>query len=148
MSGLAPLLAGHRRPGVYHWTSAASSDDVRQTVELTGWRFVGLDTWPVSSKAQLLDVCKRSFDFPDWVGSNFDALADALTDVRAPKGSGVVVLWEGWSPLSRDHPHVFAATLGVFTSRVEFSAGGDFAVLLQSRNPAGLNLPELDPHLS
>lgn len=144
MSGLAPLLARHRRPGVYHWTSAASSADVRQTVELAGWRFVGLDTWQVSSKAELLETCKRSFEFPDWVGSNFDALADALTDVRAPGGSGVVVLWQGWSPLAREHPRVFATTLGVFTSRVEFSVGGDFAVLLQSRNAADLDLPELD----
>ncbi len=148
MSGLAGLLAGHREPGVYHWNSAVSVDDVRHTVESAGWRFVGLDTWAVSDKAEFLGACKRSFEFPEWVGSNFDALADALTDVRAEGEAGVVVLWRGWSRLACEHPRTFAVALNVFAGRVEFRPGGPFAVLLQSREQSDLGLPELDAHAS
>lgn len=146
MSGLARLLAGHREPGVYHWTSAASVRDVRHAVEHAGWRCIDLDTWAVGDKAQFLAACRRSFDFPDWVGSNFDALADALTDVRAPERSGVLVLWQGWVSLAEEHPRTFAMALNVFQGRVAFSAGGRFAVLLQGREKADIGLPELDPH--
>ncbi len=148
MSGLARLLAGQREPGVYHWTSAAAATDVRHAVEHAGWRFVGLDTWAVGDKAEFMAACRRSFDFPDWFGSNFDALADALSDIRAraPDSSGVVVLWQGWSPLAEEHPRTFHMALNVFQSRVEFRPAGRFAVLLQSREKADIGLPELDPH--
>lgn len=148
MSGLAELLSGHREPGVYQWTSAASVDDVRYAAESAGWRFIGLDTRAVSDKAGFLGACKRSFEFPEWVGSNFDALADALTDVRAAERSGVLVLWQGWVSLAEEHPRTFAMALNVFHGRVAFSAGGRFAVLLQRREQSDLGLPELDLHTS
>ncbi len=151
MSGLAELLAGQRQPGVYSWSSTASTDVVRQAVDSAGWRFIDLDTWAVSDKAEFLAACKRSFGFPDWVGSNFDALADALTDVRTDEKAGergVVVLWQGWSRLAREHPRTFAVALNVFAGRVEFRPGGPFAVLLQSREQSDLGLPDLDAHAS
>ncbi len=97
MSGLARLLAGHTDPGVYHWTSAADARTVEHAAEHAGWRFVALDSWQVEDKSAFLDVCEEAFAFPEWVGHNFDALADALSDVRGPDGAGVVVLWEGWA---------------------------------------------------
>ena len=145
---MARLLAGHREPGVYHWTSAASARDIRHAVEQAGWRFVDLDTWAVGDKAEFMAACRRSFAFPDWVGSNFDALADALSDVRGPTpgAGGVVVLWQGWLPLAEEHPRTFAMALNVFQDRVDFRPGGRFAVLVQSREKADVGLPELDPH--
>ena len=106
MNGLARLLAGHTDPGVYHWTSAADARTVEHAAEHAGWRFVALDSWQVEDKSAFLDVCEEAFAFPEWVGHNFDALADALSDVRGPDGAGVVVLWEGWAPLARANRRV------------------------------------------
>lgn len=146
MSGLARLLAGHTEPGVYHWSSATDVPTVQHAVEHAGWRFFALDTWKVEDKAGFLDTCERAFGFPDWVGHNFDALADALSDVRAPDGAGVVVLWDGWAPLARADRRVFDVALSVFGDRVDFERGGAFAVLLQGPGPSDADVTELDPH--
>jgi Barstar (barnase inhibitor) len=137
MSGLARLLAGHTPPGVYHWSSAADPDVVAHAAERTGWRFVPLDTWQVEDKDGFLD---------DWFGHNFDALDDALSDVRADDGAGVLVLWDGWAPLARSHRRVFDVALSVFADRVDFERGGAFAVLLHGPGPSDTDTPELDPH--
>ncbi|MEP6666259.1 MAG: barstar family protein [Nocardioidaceae bacterium] len=146
MSGLAKLLAGHTPPGVYHWTTATSLGDVQHTVERAGWRFVCLDTWAVEEKSAFLDVCEEAFAFPDWVGHNFDALADALSDVKPSDGGGVVVLWEGWAPMARAERRVFDVAVGIFSDRVDQERAGPFAVLLRGPGPDDTQLPELDPH--
>jgi hypothetical protein len=93
-----------------------------------------------------LEVCREAFDFPDWVGRNFDALSDALLDIRGRDGSGVVVVWDGWSPLARANRRVFDVAVSVFASRVDFDRGGPFAVLLRGPGPEDAEIPELDPH--
>lgn len=146
MSGLARLLAGHTEPGVYHWTSATGAPTIQHAAEHAGWRFVALDTWKVEDKSGFLDTCEQVFGFPDWVGHNFDALSDALSDVRGPDGAGVIVLWDGWAPLARASRRVFDVALSVFADRVDFQRGGPFAVLLHGPGPTDTDLPELDPH--
>lgn len=147
MTGLQGLLAGELDAGVYTWAPEPSSADVRRTVEQAGWRLVELDTAGAGTKPEFLAECKRSFGFPDWVGNNFDALADALSDVRAGEARGVLVVWRGWRRLAEVHPHAFSVALSVFAGRVAFGPGGRFAVLLQSSEPADLDLPALDPYV-
>lgn len=144
MSGLSRLLAGDVVAGVYAWTSSVAAAEACSAAGKAGWRFVDLDTWGVDGKRDFLLQCKRSFDLPDWVGGNFDALADALSDVRAGPFRGVLVVWRGWEPLAQFHPRVFSMALSVFAGRVAFSAGGRFAVLLQSTEPVDLDLPRLE----
>jgi RNAse (barnase) inhibitor barstar len=146
MSGLARLLAGHTPPGVYHWTSATGPPAVEHAAEHAGWRFVILDTWQVDDKDGFLDTCAGAFALPDGFGHNFDALGDALADVRSPDGPGVLVLWEGWAPLARAHRQVFDVALSVFADRVDSDRGGSFTVLLHGPGPSDTDLPELDPH--
>lgn len=145
MSGLARLLARHTPPGVYRWTSAAAPADVEHAVVHAGWRYVGLDTWKVADDEEFLDACKQSFDLPDGVGHDFDALADALGDVRAHDGDGVVVLWDGWGPLAREQPRMFAEAVSVFAGRVGLERAEPFAVLLHGPGPGDVELPQLDP---
>jgi hypothetical protein len=146
MSGLAKLLAGHTQPGVYRWPTATSPGDVRHAVQHAGWHFISLDTWAVDDKSSFLDACEEAFAFPDWVAHNFDALGDALTDVKAPEDGGVVVLWDGWAPLARAARQVFDVAVTVFADRVDLERAGQFAVLLRGPGPDDVQLPELDPH--
>jgi hypothetical protein len=152
MSGLAKVLAGRTPPGVYHWTSAAAGEDVRHAVELAQWSFVLLDTWTVEDKAQFLRVCHESFGLPDRFGLNFDALADALGDVRGDRGvqdsEGVLVLWDGWGPFARADRHAFDIAVDVFASRVDLERAGPFVVLLRGPGPDDTDVVELDPRHS
>ncbi len=145
MSGLARLLAGHTSPGVYHWETAEKAEVVQHAAEIAGWRFVALDTWQIEDKEGFLASCAAAFDLPDPV-LHFDALGDALVDVRGVDGEGVVVLWEGWAPIARADRQVFDVTLSVLSDRAELERAGSFAVLLKGPGPTDTDLPELDPH--
>ena len=142
MSALARILGGRMVPGVYRWESAADVLDVRHAVEHAGWRFIHLDTWQVEDKAGFLQACQDAFEFPEWFGRNLDALSDSLSDVRSQDGEGVVVLWDGWSPLARHDRRVFDVVLDIFSGRVEFERGGRFAVLVRGPGPDDSGLPE------
>jgi hypothetical protein len=147
VSGLAKLLAGRVGPGVYHWTSAAGADDVGHAVEHARWRFVHLDTWGSDDKAGFMAACQDAFALPDWFGRNFDALGDALSDVRPDRDRhGVLVLWDGWSPFARAERRDFDVALDVFAARADDRRAGPFAVLLRGPGPDDAALVELDPH--
>jgi hypothetical protein len=143
LSGLAAVLAGRTPPGVYRWASHARAADVAHAVEHAGWRFVRLDTVRAEDKAAFLVETRSAFGFPDWVGENFDALADALTEIRHEHGT--VTLWEGWSPFARARPEQFRVALDVLAQRCGSGRGGAFVVLLRGDGPS-LGVPELDPH--
>jgi RNAse (barnase) inhibitor barstar len=145
MSGLAKLLSGRTQAGVYHWSSAGDPAQIAHSADAADWMFVHLDTWSVEDKAGFLLACKEAFDFPDWVGMNFDALGDALSDVRTERG-GILVLWDGWSPLARADRRSFDVAVDVFAERVDFVRAGVFAVVLRGPGPTDTEVPELDPH--
>ena len=142
MSGLAALLAGRTAPGVYQWQNASDVDDVRHTVEHADWRFVHLDGWTIEDKASLLKAMAATFECPDHVGENFDALSDCLGDVTAGDRNGVVLVWDGWSPLARTDERSFSVALGVLAGRVHADRGGPFVVLLRGEGPSA-DVPEL-----
>ncbi len=144
MSGLAKLLAGHASPAIYRWASVADAAAVRHAVETAGWRYVGLDTWRVEDKGAFLDACKEAFGVDDLSEHSFDGLGDALDAVEPGDASGVVVIWDGWSPLARADRQAFDVALDVLDARVDSERGGAFAVLLQGPGPQ-TDLPELDP---
>ena len=146
MSALTLLLDGDITAGVYLWYSADEYTGVEAAAIRDGWRFVHLDTSTVIDKDGFLDVCRRDFDFPDWVGHNYDALDDALGDVSGTAGSGVIVVWHGWSTLAGADRHVFDVAVDIFASRVRFAPAGPFSVLLRGPGPPDVDLPELDPY--
>ncbi len=146
MSGLAALLAGHNPPDLYHWHSAAHVADVEHAVEHAGWQFVHLDAWTIEDKESFLKSAAAAFGVADDLGESFDALSDCLAEVGATDGSadraGVVVLWDGWSPLARQDEQAFRVALSVLGGRVHADRGAPFAVLLRGEGPS-LDLPEL-----
>lgn len=142
MSGLAALLAGHNEPDVYQWHSAAHVDVVRHAVEHAGWRFYYLDTWTIEDKESLLKAAAVTLDVPSFDGESFDALSDGLAEVTADDCEGIVLLWDGWSPLARHDEQAFSVALSVLGGRVNADKGGRFAVILRGDGPP-LSLPEL-----
>jgi hypothetical protein len=142
MSGLAALLAGHNPPDLYQWHSAAHVPDVQHAVEHAGWRFVHLDGWTIEDTPTFLKAAAHAFAFPDERGANFDALSDCLADVEAPGKEGVVLLWDGWSPLARHDEQAFHVALSVLGGRANADRGCPFAALLRGEGPH-IDVPEL-----
>lgn len=142
MSGLAALLAGHNEPAVYQWHSAANVQDVQHAVEKAGWKFVYLDGWTVEDKQSFLKATAAAFDEPDHYGESFETLATCLSGVTAGDCPGIVMLWDGWSPLARHDEQAFSRSLAVLGERVRTDESGKFAVLLRGDGPP-LELPEL-----
>lgn len=142
MSGLAALLAGHNPPDIYQWHSAAHVNDVQHAVEHAGWKFAYLDGWTIEDKEAFLDATAKTLDFPEDFGKNFDALSDSLSDVTPGDANGVVLMWDGWSPLARHDEQAFSVALSVFGGRVNDSKGGKFAVVLRGEGPP-IDVPEL-----
>lgn len=145
MSGLARLLAGHARPGVYHWTSATDAGAVEHAARLADWHFIGLDTWQVEDRDGFLQACTRAFGIERLAEHSFDGFSDALADIQPDDAAGVVVLWEGWAPLARADRRAFEVAVDVFDARVDTERAGTFAVLLKGPGPE-TELPELDAH--
>ena len=142
MSGLAALLAGRRKPGIYTWHSGFEVENVRHTVEHAGWTFAYVDGLKAQTKQEFLTEIGEALNFPEWYGKNFDALADCLTDVDS--GNGTVVLWDGWGALARAEPRAFSVALSVLGTRVNADRGGPFSVLLRGDGPDVAGVPSLD----
>ncbi|CAN5158186.1 hypothetical protein BH18ACT9_BH18ACT9_21820 [soil metagenome] len=142
MSGLAALVAGHTPPEVYQWHSAAHVPDVEHAVEHAGWRFLHLDAWTIEDKQSFLKAAAATLDVADDLGESFDALSECLDDVSADGHNGVVMLWDGWSPLARHDEQSFEEALSVLRLRAAADRGRPFAVLLRGDGPH-LDVPEL-----
>lgn len=129
MSLLANALGGDLGSGVYHWHSDLDQGELEEQTDAAGWRLVILDTNEVTDKEGVLEACREAFDFPDWTGRNYDALVDALRDVRGPNGA--LVVWEGWETLARADRSVFDTVFSIMRRRGEFGPGGLFVVFLR-----------------
>ena len=139
MSGLAALLAEHNPPSVYQWHSAASVADVQHAVEHAGWAFRYLDGWTLEDRATFLKAASTSLEIAD--ADDVEALSAGLKDVEVD-GRGLVLLWDGWSPLARSDRASFDAVVDVFRRRAHDPGAGKVAVILRGEGPE-LDLPEL-----
>lgn len=147
MSGLAALLAGRTKPDLYLWHNAAHVEDVAHAVEHAGWRFAYLDGWTIEDQQTFLKSVGVALDFPDHYGESFAAMADCLGGLDGGERGGVVVLWDGWSPLARADEDAFSSALAAFGDRARAADGPPVAVLLRGEGPT-IDVPELPdgPH--
>lgn len=129
MRRLADLLSGVPEAVIYRVNPDHDLDDLVTTVRDAGWRLVHLDTVDATGKAGILDRFQAAFGFPDWFGHNLDALADALSDVRAEPG--VVLLWDHSAGFAGADREQFDAVLNVLTDRAERQGIGQFVTLLR-----------------
>ncbi len=137
---LVAVLAGERpgtvlrATGVSAPTGGLEAGRAERLAARAGWRAVRLETTGVADKAALLARVQQDLALPDWFGRNWDALADALTEVGHPVGT--LLVWTGWSELSEADPQAFATALEVLAERSTTTDGGRFAVVLAPPSPA------------
>jgi hypothetical protein len=141
MSGLAALLAEHNPPSVYQWHSAAPVADVQHAVEHAGWTFRYLDGWTLEDRATFLKAAASSLELSDAEAESVGGLSSGLEQIEVG-GRGLVLLWDGWSPLARSDNAAFEEAVEAFRQRAHKSGAGKLAVILRGDGPE-LDLPEL-----
>lgn len=141
MSGLAALLAEHNPPSVYQWHSAAPVGDVQHAVEHAGWTFRYVDGWTVEDRASFLKATAAALEVADAAAESVEALGSALEEI-AVGDHGLVLLWDGWSPLARNDRASFEEVLEALRKRAHSRDHGKLAVILRGEGPE-LDIPEL-----
>ncbi|MFD6228275.1 barstar family protein [Streptomyces sp. NPDC060232] len=106
--------------------------------EAAGWTTVRLDLDGVRDKAGLMGRCGDALRLPEWVGGNWDALADALRDLSwlplAAPAAGRLVAVTSWRAYAEARPGEWETFVEVLEEAVDFwrGSGGEpgFAVVL------------------
>ncbi|MFB6642140.1 barstar family protein [Streptomyces chartreusis] len=103
---LAPVLQGSVPPGVMSWPAGLSTRRALDAARAAGWETAVLDLSGVTDKAGLMTACAEGLRLPDWFGSNWDALADCLSDLEwwpAQQGRLILVCeWQAYATARSD----------------------------------------------
>jgi hypothetical protein len=90
MDHLALRLKNVKEAGVYLVT--CELDDVRAAAKEAGLVLFDVDLSNVHSKIEFMAAIALAIEAPEWFGKNWDALADALSDLSWKKAPGYVLL--------------------------------------------------------
>ncbi|MET9596831.1 barstar family protein [Streptomyces sp. NPDC006459] len=99
-----------------------------EAAEAAGWTTVRLDLDGVRGKAELMRRCGGALRLPEWVGGNWDALADALRDLSwlpVPPGGdgGWLVAVTSWRGYAAARPSEWETLVEVLEEAVDFWRG-------------------------
>lgn len=105
MNHLATRLQDVKESGLYLVT--CELDDVRKATNDAGYELFDIDLAGVHSKSEFLATIAEKIEAPEWFGKNWDALADALSDLSWKNAPGYVMLLvnsnENFNLLANDH---------------------------------------------
>jgi RNAse (barnase) inhibitor barstar len=115
--------------------AAADSDFASWRVDLAG----------VRGKQELLDAIARDLAFPEWFGSNWDALEDCLTDLAWCVASGYLLILENAAGFAAANPEEFETALEVLDAAAEYWYDEDvpFWVFVGGVDYAQFDIPAL-----
>ncbi|MEW1800525.1 MULTISPECIES: barstar family protein, partial [Streptomyces] len=117
--------------------------------EAAGRTTVRLDLDGVGGKADLMRRCGDALRLPEWVGGNWDALADALRDLSwlPAAAAGRLVAVTGWRGYAGARPAEWETFVEVLEEAVDFWRGREpgLAVLLAEPEPEPEPEPEGGP---
>ncbi|MFF4386734.1 barstar family protein [Streptomyces sp. NPDC001552] len=96
-----------------------------EAAEAAGRTTVRLDLSGVREKSELMRRCGDALRLPEWVGGNWDALADALRDlswvpVSVPRGGGWLVAVTSWRGYADARPGEWETLVEVLEEAVGF----------------------------
>ena len=121
---------------------AAALDAAAERAGLTRWT---VDLVGVRTKEALLATLAERLEFPEWFGSNWDALNDVLAERAWEQSKGVVLNLERCDELAHADPEVFETALEVLDSVAESCYDEDipFWVFVDGVDAEAFDLPVL-----
>ncbi|MER6317395.1 barstar family protein [Streptomyces sp. NPDC001581] len=89
--------------------------------DAAGWTTVRLDLDGVRGKAELMRRCGVALRLPEWVGGNWDALADAMRDLSwLPGAAGRLVAVTSWRGYAEARAGEWETFVDVLEEAVDF----------------------------
>ena len=121
---------------------AAALDAAAERAGLTRWT---VDLVGVRTKEALLGTLAERLEFPEWFGSNWDALNDVLAERAWEQSKGVVLALEHCGELAHADPEAFETALEVLDSVAESCYDEDipFWVFVDGVDAEAFDLPVL-----
>ncbi|MFF2792660.1 barstar family protein [Streptomyces sp. NPDC058049] len=118
-----------------------------EAAEAAGWTTVRLDLSGVRGRAELMRRCGDALRLPEWVGGNWDALADALRDLSwLPGAGGRLLAISSWRGYAGARPGEWETLVEVLEEAVDFwresepepgGGGGPELVVVLAEGEAG-----------
>ena len=90
---LRALLADPSQAGAF-FVDARDRDAMAEAAETLDYEVLRIDLAGCRDKARALELIAQALQFPDWVGDNWDALADAINDLSWLPANGYLLLLE------------------------------------------------------
>ncbi len=110
------LLREVGRAGVYHLPllGPGGREGIIAAAETCGYAVFRIDLSGVKDKAGLLATLSSGMAFPEWFGTNWDALADCLADLSWRPAEGYLVILEHCDLLHSHAADDFVTALQLF----------------------------------
>ena len=119
-------------PVTKYWRQELFQEDIEQLQSL-GFDIARFDCLTWTDEISTRDALVRGLHMPDSTGSNFNALADSLTDIEVPDEGGLVLALDNFTEGERNE-----ALLSLFASasRYWLLFGRLFFVILRTDDPS------------
>ena len=136
------LLSKTDLAGIYHLPTdrRAAIEKAARQLHFRQWH---LEIAPREKAGAVLEQIGKVLHFPEWYGTNFDALHDCLTDPESLPGTGHILTINGSDNLRASDPEGFATLLEVFTTAADDlrQTGISLWILLDNPTPGIRSLP-------
>jgi len=109
---LQSLLVEPDQAGTFYLT-ASDLGPLQQAAHDVGFLCIPLDLTGCADKATLMQAFARAFEFPEWFGHNWDALADCLGDLDWLPAEGYVLGLQNVQALRAAEPADYATLIAV-----------------------------------
>ncbi len=146
MNGLQTIFSGTIEPGVYRWRGRMTPTTVCSLAAEYGFGCFQIDGRQIEDKASFLQACSTTFTFPAYVGANWDALDEALTDLAWCRANRYLLLYDHVVHFGRNAPDQWAVALDVLRTAVEYwrATTTPMYVLLRNTRGAAPGVPILE----
>ncbi len=115
---LQALLVEADQAGAFYLT-ASDLGPLHEAARELGFRCVELDLAGCHDKPALMRAFAEAFEFPDWFGHNWDALADCLGDLDWLPAEGYVLGLQNAHTLRSTDPADYATLVAVLEGACE-----------------------------
>ena len=136
------FLSKSDQSGVYY-LPASRRGAIEKAARQLHFRHWHLEIAPGEKAGAVLEQIGKVLHFPEWYGTNFDALHDCLTDPESLPGTGHILTINGSDNLRASDPEGYATLLEVFTTAADDlrQTGISLWILLDNPAPGIRSLP-------
>jgi RNAse (barnase) inhibitor barstar len=143
---LSSILSDPDASDVYLLKKASLKSNIKKWCKERNLAFFHLNDKTIRTKDQFLEHCAKVCNFPEYYGTNWDALEDCLRDMEWVEARGFVILFEQFKAYVENSPDKFDETLDIFKDAADHwrDEGKLFAVFVHGAVPTPKDLAVIE----